>query len=141
MSQTNPNPKENRPMHAYIVMLHLVSQKHSTFKEIKELLSFEVKRGFPQAKIMNVLGYIFERIKDLSDEWDEFIPIINALVFVDKGLCTSYICEKVFELTEKGQQPTTQQIAKYAVSVTAYPRWNDVLEVFRKEAFDQTQNQ
>ena len=33
--------KSNMPMHAYVVMLHLVSQGHSDFVEMREVLSRE----------------------------------------------------------------------------------------------------
>ena len=95
MSDTTNNiDVENIKMHAYIVMLHLISQKHSTFIDIRDLLCLKMERGFPQVYISKmVLGSIFQKIGELEDEWQEEIPRINAFVFKDNGTCSSYICE------------------------------------------------
>ena len=120
-------------MHAYIVMLHLVSRRHSTFNEVKDLLSLNVKSGFPQGYIISVLENIAEKIIELKGEWDEYIPMINAHVFKEDGTYSHWVCEKVFGLSK---QPTPQQNAEYATRIAAYPKWDEVLEVFRKESFE-----
>lgn len=126
---------ENIKMHAYIVMLHLVYRKDSTFNEVKDLLSLNVKSGFPQGYIISVLENIVQKINELKDEWDEYIPMINVNVFKEDGTYSPWVCERVFGLA-KDKQPTPRVIAEYAARINAYPKWDEVLQVFRKEAFE-----
>lgn len=57
---------------------------------------------------------------------------MNAFAFDRYGNCTSYICETVFETKE---QPSPQDVVKYAHAIASYDKWDKVLEVFREEAF------
>ena len=65
---------------------------------------------------------------------EENIPHVNAFVFDRNGLCSTWICENIFEKDEN-EQPTPQQIAEYAAAIAAYENWDKVLEEFRKEVF------
>ena len=118
------NPKSNMPTHAYVVLLHLVSQGYSTFIEMADLLCID-RSG--QYKI-KILAYIVNGIKHLEELWDESIPPITALVFVEHERASEWSCEY---LTGDGtKQPTLQQIAALAASVAAYDKWDKVLEAF-----------
>lgn len=119
------NNKSNMPMHAYVVMLHLVSQGYSTFIEIADLLCQD-RRG--QYKI-KILEYIVNGRKHLEELWDESIPSITALVFDKHERASEWSCK---DLTgDPKKQPTLQQIAELAASVAAYDKWDKVLEAFR----------
>ena len=119
-----------REMEAYIVLLHLVSQGHANFTDIQYLLGWD---EFQRGPALDILVHINERLPDLSSEWSEEIPHINAFVFDRHGKCTSYVCNNIFDCGE--EQPSSQQITEYAKKIAAYPNWNKVLEVFRQEAF------
>lgn len=127
----------DREMEVYIVLLHLVSRKRMTFKDIPKLLGWEeLERGFYQGKSQAVLHHIYQGIEVLRDEWKEEIPFINAFVFREDGNCTSWICETVFKDREK--QPTARQLAEYAFEIATYENWDKVLAVFRDAAFQET---
>ena len=118
-------PKSNMPTHAYVVLLHLVSQGYSTFIEMADLLCQD-RRG--QYKI-KILEYIVNGRKHLERLWDESIPSITALVFDKHERASEWSCE---DLTgDRKKQPTLQQIAELAASVAAYDKWDKVLEAFR----------
>lgn len=121
----------NKPMEAYIVMLHLVSQKSAKFTDIR-YLSFWDK--WKHSEAIRVMAHINQRLLKLSEEWDEEIPHINAFMFDKDGRCTSYVVENIFKLAE-GSQPTPRQIAEYADAIYSYDKWDEVLDVFRQEAF------
>ena len=121
-----------REMEAYIVLLHLVSQGWAKFSDIRDLLGWERYR---QGHGQSIIAYINERLPELSKEWGEEVPHINAFMFLtDSGECTSYICDKIFGCDE-GEQPTPRQIAEYAKKIATYENWDKVLEAFRKDAF------
>ena len=121
-----------REMEAYIVLLHLVSQGWATFKDIKELVGWDV---WKQSEAQRIVAHINNRLPKLSEEWGEEIPHINAFVFITgSGKCSSYICENVFGCGED-QQPSARQIAEYSKKIATYGNWDKVLEVFREEAF------
>lgn len=74
-------PESNMPMHAYVVMLHLVSQGYSDFTEIRKVLC----RESPGSYYITLLAHIVKKIKGLEEEWGETIPPITALVFNTDG--------------------------------------------------------
>ena len=104
---------------------------------VKDLLCVKVKSGFPQAYIKSVLANIVQTIKEIAGEWQEDIPLINAFVFKKGGKCSSFIRKKVFG--DKSKHSTQQQISEHAARIAAYPKWDEVLEVFRKKAFEISQ--
>lgn len=121
-----------REMEAYIVLLHLVSQGWAKFSDIRDLLGWERYR---QGHGQSIIAYINERLPELSKEWGEEVPHINAFMFLtDSGECSYYICQNVFG-REDGQQPSPRQVVKYAQKIASYPNWDKVLEAFREEAF------
>ena len=46
------------------------------------------------------------------------------------------MCENIFGC-EEGEQPSARQIAEYAKKIATYPNWDQVLEVFRQDAFSE----
>lgn len=122
----------NRPVEAYIVMLYLVSHKSGQLTDI-QVLSFWDQWNRREARW--VMAHINHRLLELSEKWKEDIPLINAFMFYGDGTCTTYVCEHIFKLP-KGEQPTARQIAEYAKAIYTYPKWDEVLEVFRQEAFE-----
>ena len=58
------NRKSNMPMHAYVIMLHLVSQGHSDFVEMREVLSRESQGSY----YILILAYIVNKIEKLEEE-------------------------------------------------------------------------
>ena len=121
-----------REMEAYIVLLHLVSQGWANFADIMHLLGWDF---YKMAHATRIVAHINERLPELSKEWGEEIPHINAFMFITgSGECSDYIRNNVFDCDE-GEQPSPRQIAEYAKKIAAYPNWDKVLEVFREEAF------
>lgn len=120
-----------REMEAYIVLLHLVSQGWATFGDIRYLVGWDV---WKQSEAIRIMAHINQKILDLSEQWDEDIPPINVFMFDQFGNCTRYVCQEIFECDD-GQQPTPLQIAEYAKKIATYENWDQVLDVFRKEAF------
>ena len=113
-------------IHSYVVMLHLVRKKVSTFKELANLLGRkQAGNHLPN----NVLGGIHRKIASLEDEWDEKIPKINALVFTEDGTLTSSGREIL--TGDENIQPTAKQIAEFTASVANYDKWDKVLEAFK----------
>ena len=134
-NETHNIDMDNLPMHRYITMLHLIAVKKSNFIEIRDLLCIKMEKGFPIAYLAkNVLGGIIDVIEGISKEWDEDIPLPNAFVFDRYGKFTSHICEYVFD--DRDNQPDKQDADDYFERVISYPRWEDVLEVFRNLAFE-----
>ena len=121
-----------REMEAYIVLLHLVSQGWAKFSDIRDLLGWESYR-YGHGK--SVIAYINDRLPELSEEWNEDIPHINAFMFLtDSGKCSGYICQEVFGCDE-GEQPSPRQIVEHAKKIATYENWDKVVEAFRKDAF------
>ena len=117
--------KSDMPMHAYVVMLHLVSQGYTDFTELKEVLSLDYYDDY----YTDLLERIGRQIASLETQWDESIPLITALVFKTDGTVPESICET---LTGNGQtQPTAKQIAELTASVAAYDRWDEVLKALK----------
>lgn len=116
-------------MHAYVVILHLVSQGYSTFIEMRNVLC----REDPGTYYITILAYIVKKIAVLEDEWSESIPPITALVFNSDGNASKWACQEFTGSDEN--QPTLQQITELAASVAAYENWDKVVEAFRKDAF------
>lgn len=128
-SGTESETKSSLPMHAYVVMLHLVSQGYSTFIEMRNVLC----REGPGTYYITILAHIVKKIAVLEDEWGESIPPITALVFNSDGNASKWACQ---EFTGSGEnQPTLQQITELVASVAAYDKWDQVLEALRKDAF------
>ena len=115
-------PKSNMPMHAYVVMLHLVSQGHLNFTEMRKVLC----RESPGSYYIRILAYLVKEIERLKQEWGESIPPITALVFNTNGTAPKWAREVLTGDSET--QPTLQQIAELAASVAAYDKWDKVLE-------------
>ena len=114
-------PKSNMPMHAYVVMLHLVSQGHINFTEMRKVLC----RKSPGSYYIQILAYLVKEIDRLEREWGENIPPITALVFNTNGTAPKWARETLTGNSET--QPTLQQIAELATSVAAYDKWDKVL--------------
>ena len=115
-------PKSNMPMHAYVVMLHLVSQGHINFTEMRKVLC----RESPGSYYIQILAHLVKEIGRLEREWGESIPPITALVFNTNGTAPKWTREVLTGDSEK--QPTLQQIAELAASVATYDKWDKVLE-------------
>ena len=115
-------PKSNMPMHAYVVMLHLVSQGHINFTEMRKVLC----RESPGSYYIQILAHLVKEIGRLEREWGESIPPITALVFNTNGSAPKWAREVLTGDSET--QPTLQQIAELAASVAAYDKWDKVLE-------------
>ena len=134
-NETHNIDMANLPMHRYVTMLHLIAVKKSDFFELRDLLCIKMERGFPGTYLStHVLGGIIKVIEGISKEWDEDIPLPNAFVFDRYGEFTSYICKYVFD--DKNHQPDEQVADEYFERVLSYPRWDEVLQVFRKKAFE-----
>ena len=121
---TSPS-ESNMPMHAYVVMLHLISQGYSDFTEIRKVLC----RESPGSYYITILDHIFRKIEALEEEWSETIPPITALVFNTDGRASQWTCEI---LTGDGEmQPTAKQVAELAASVAAYDKWDEVVRALK----------
>ena len=120
--ESDVTPKSNMPMHAYVVMLHLVSQGHINFTEMRKVLC----RESPGSYYIRILAHLVKEIGRLEQEWGESIPPITALVFNTKGTAPKWASKVLTGDSET--QPTLQQIAKLAASVAAYNKWDKVLE-------------
>ena len=117
--------ESNMPMHAYVVMLHLISQGYSDFTEMRKVLC----RESPGSYYITILDHIFRKLQGLEEEWGESIPPITALVFNTDGRAPKWTCEV---LTGDGEtQPTAKQIAELAASVAAYDKWDKVLKTLK----------
>lgn len=117
--------ESNMPMHAYVVMLHLVSQGYSDFTEIRKVLCRESAGSY----YITILEHIVRKIGVLEEEWDESIPPITVLVFNTDGYASKWTCEV---LTGDGDvQPTAKQVAKLVASVAAYDKWDKVLKALK----------
>ena len=127
-----PNPSPEIKMGAYIIMLHLRSQGWTNFTEIRKLLSWE--RFYGEMARQRV-GHINTMLMYLSEQWGEDIPRINAFVFTGVTKCTSYVCENVFGKDEN-VQPDPKEIAEHAAKIAAYPKWDEIVEILRREAFE-----
>ena len=127
-----PETTANVKRHAYIIMLHLRSQGWTNFTEIRKLFGWEkMKMGLAISSV----AHINNGIDYLREEWGEDIPKMNVFVFTGVTECTPYTCENVFGNAD-GSQPRPKEIAEYAVKIAAYPKWDWVVEFFRREAFD-----
>ena len=127
-----PNPSPEIKMDAYIIMLHLRSQGWTNFTEIRKLLSWE--RFYGEMARQRV-GHINAMLMYLSEQWGEDIPRINAFVFTKETKCTSYVCKNVFGKDED-VQPDPKEIAEHAAKIAAYPKWDEIVEILRREAFE-----
>lgn len=136
MEKANHLSQYNKPVEAYNVMLYLVSHKSGQFTDIQTLCFWD---QWKMAEAIRVMAHINHRLLELSKKWSEDIPHINAFMFDRNGMCTTYICQHIFKLPE-GVQPTARQIAEYAKAIYTYPKWDEVLEVFRQEAFEAKNN-
>ena len=128
-----------REMEAYLVLLHLVSQGWATFADMKKILGWE-EPGFRQGHAKNIVAHINEKLIQLSEDWGEPIPRINAFLFRQDGNCTDYICENIFGCDD-GLQPSPRQIAEYATAIATYENWQNVIKAFRDDAFESHQPQ
>ena len=117
--------RSNMPMHAYVVMLHLVSQGYTDFVEMRKVLSRKSQGSY----YITILAHIVKKIEQLEEEWGEPIPPITALVFNSDGSASKWTCETL--AGDGDVQPTARQIAELAASVAAYDKWDKVLAAFR----------
>ena len=131
MDKPNPNPKFK--MNAYVILLHLRSQGWTNTAEIWKLLGWD---QFYNGMAQKSYGHINEMLMYLSEKWGEDIPRINAFVFSRETKCTDYICKSVFGTSGVQEQPSPKEIAEYAAKIAAYPKWDEIVEIFRREAFD-----
>ena len=127
-----PNPSPEVKMGAYVILLHLRSQGWTNTAEIWKLLGW---KQYLNAMAQDRFGHINNMIMYLSEKWGEEIPRINAFVFSGETKCTSYICEHVFR-KDKKEQPDPKEIAELAAKIAAYPKWDKIVEIFRREAFE-----
>ena len=94
-----------REMEAYLVLLHLVSRGWATLPDIKKILGWK-EHGFRQGHATKILAHINHKLIQLSEEWGELIPRINAFIFYKDGTCTDYIRDNIFE----GKQPSPAKL-------------------------------
>ena len=131
MEKPNTTPKVK--MHAYVIMLHLRSQGWTNFTEIRKLFGWkQMKMGLA----INSVAHINDMIDYLSQKWDEAIPKINAFVFTGVTESTDYICKNVFGTSGEEEQPRSKEIAAHAAKIAAYPKWDKIVEILRREAFE-----
>ena len=128
-----PNPSPEIKMGAYIIMLHLRSRGWIKTSEIWKLLGW---KQYLSAMAQDRFGHIDKMISYLSEQWGEDIPRINAFVFTREGKCTDYICKHVFGTSGEEEQPASKEIAELAVKIAAYPKWDKIVEILRREAFE-----
>lgn len=128
-----PNPSPEIKMDAYIILLHLRSQGWTNFTEIWKLLGWN---KFLIGMAIDRIGHINAMIMYLSEKWREDIPRINAFCFTRETECTDYICKAVFCKSGEGDQPRPKEIAAYAAKIAAYPKWDKIVEILRREAFE-----
>ena len=119
-----------REMEAYLVLLHLVSQGWATLPDMKKILGWK-EAGFRKGHATKILAHINHKLIQLSEEWGEPIPRINAFVFYKNGTCTDYICKDIFD----GEQPSPHQMAEFAKAIATYENWQNVIKAFREDAF------
>lgn len=127
-----PNPSPQIKMHAYIIMLHLRSQGWTNFTEIRKLFCWE---HFKMAVAIDSVGHINATIRYLSEKWGEDIPRINAFVFTKGTEATPYIVKNIFGNSD-AEQPRPKEVAAYAAAIAAYPKWDKIVEILRREAFE-----
>ena len=128
-----PNPSPEIKMDAYVIMLHLRSQGWTNTAEIWKLLGWD---QFYNGMAQHRVAHIDRMIMYLSEQWGEDIPRINAFVFSRETKCTDYICKAVFGTSGEEEQPYPKEIAEHAAKIAAYPKWNEIVEIFRREAFE-----
>ena len=128
-----PNPSPEIKMDAYIILLHLRSQGWTNFTEIRKLFCWD---NFKMGLAIGSVGHINAMIMYLSEQWNEDIPRINAFLFTQEGKHTDYVCKEVFGTSGEEEQSDPQETAKYAAKITAYPKWDKVVEELRREAFE-----
>ena len=132
MDKSKPNPSPEIKMDAYIIMLHLRSQGWTNTTEISKLLGWG--RYFSE-KARHRYAYINHMIIYLSEQWNEDIPRINAFIFKKQGKCMDYPRKYIFG-KDNGEQPTSKEIAELAAKIAAYPKWDKITEILRREAFE-----
>lgn len=125
-----PNPNSTFKMNAYVIMLHLRSQGWTNTAEIWKLLGWD---QFYNGMAQRSYGHINQMLMYLSEQWGEDIPRINAFVFSHETECTDYICGEVFGTSGADEQPRPKELA---AKIAAYPKWDKIVEVFRREAFE-----
>ena len=128
-----PNPSREIKMGAYVILLHLRSQGWTNTSEIWKLLGW---KQYLSAMAQDRFGHIDKMIMYLSEQWGEDIPRINAFVFSGETKCTDYICKNVFGTSGEKEQPPPKKIAEYAAKIAAYPKWDKIVEILRREAFE-----
>ena len=114
----------NRPIYAYKVVSHLVDHGEMTFVEMRKLLGI----GHDGFWYKDLLLYIWNKIMDLAEEWDEDIPPMTVLVFDRHGNVSPRACAY---FGDSETQPTPEQIEEEKASVTAYDKWDEVLKALK----------
>ncbi len=128
-----PNPSPEIRMDAYLILLHLRSCGWIKTSEIWKLLGWN---KYLNGMALDRFGHINKMIRYLSKKWGEDIPRINAFVFTKDGQCTDYVCREIFDKSGEADQPCPQEIAAYAAKIAAYPKWDEIVEIFRRDAFE-----
>ncbi|MXZ03416.1 MAG: hypothetical protein F4Y88_07015 [Chloroflexi bacterium] len=128
-----PNPSLGVKMDAYIILLHLRSRGWITTSEIWRLLGWD---QFLIGMAIRRIGHINAMTEYLSEKWNEGIPKINVFVLTRKYECTDYICKNVFGTEGRNKQPSAKQLAKYGAKIAVYPKWDKIVEIFRRDAFE-----
>ena len=72
------------PMHAYVVLLHLVSQGYTNFVEMRKVLCRESQGTY----YISILAYIVNGIDRLSEEWGEEIPRSQLSFLIRTDRCS-----------------------------------------------------
>lgn len=131
MENTTQNySKLNRPAYAHKVISHLVDHGEITFVEMRELLGI----GHDGFWYKDLLLYIWNKIMDLAEEWDEDIPPMTVLVFDRHRKVSPKACAY---FGDPETQPTPQQIAEERASVDMYDKWDKVLNAFKADIPDE----
>lgn len=121
---THKYSKLNRPVYAHKVISYLIDHGEITTVEMRDLLGIS-HDGF---WYRDLLLYIWNKIMDLAEEWDEDIPPMTVLVFNKDGKLSPNGCAYY---ADAETQPTPEQIAEEKASVAAYDKWDEVLKALK----------
>ena len=121
--------RSDTPIYACKVLSYLVDHGEMTFIEMRKLLGIS-HNGYWYG---HLLLYIWDKIMDLAEEWDEDIPPMTVLVFDRHGNASPRACAY---FGDSETQPTPQQIEEEKASVAAYDKWDKVLDAFKADIPD-----
>ena len=120
----------DKPVYAYKVLSYLMDHGEIRFVEMRKLLGI----GHDGFWYKHLLLYIWDKIMDLAEEWDEDIPPITVLVFDRHGNASPRACAY---FGDSETQPTPQQIKEEKASIAVYDKWDKVLDAFRADIPDE----